>query len=181
MTTSEISSLYREHVTKVYRYFYKRTASREISEDLTSQVFLSYAEVCRDPGTQIDDHTKYIFGITRNTFLTYLREKYEKQEFTLDIEDLSHQGTFEDETDEDQPVEQPKDITPLITHYIDLLPEAQQRVMRLRLLEHRSLKEICEILNKNMNYVKTTQKRAIRRLKEILECTPPPTNILKEK
>jgi RNA polymerase sigma factor (sigma-70 family) len=48
-----------------------------------------------------------------------------------------------------------------------LLPEKQRIVISLRLIEKLSLKEIAQELGKNMNYVKTTQKRAIKNLKEI--------------
>jgi DNA-directed RNA polymerase specialized sigma24 family protein len=38
----------------------------------------------------------------------------------------------------------------------------------MRLIEKMSLDEICEKLGKNMNYVKTTQKRGIRNLKFLI-------------
>jgi RNA polymerase sigma factor (sigma-70 family) len=58
-----------------------------------------------------------------------------------------------------------------ISKYIEQLPSKQKEIITLRLIDKLDLKAICEKLNKDMNYVKTTQKRAIRSLKQLIECT----------
>jgi RNA polymerase sigma factor (sigma-70 family) len=69
-------------------------------------------------------------------------------------------STLEDFTEE----RTPEDI---LLSRLELLPKKQRAVISMRLIEKLSLKEIAQKLDKDMNYVKTTQKRAIRNLKEI--------------
>ena len=76
-----------------------------------------------------------------------------------DFED-SVTTTLEDFTEKTTPEE-------ILLSRLVLLPEKQRTVISLRLIEKLSLKEIAKRLDKNMNYVKTTQKRALKNLKEI--------------
>jgi DNA-directed RNA polymerase specialized sigma24 family protein len=55
------------------------------------------------------------------------------------------------------------------------LPEKQRLVLKMRLIDKCSLHDICANLNKDMNYVKTTQKRGLHNLKLLFaagQCTP---------
>jgi DNA-directed RNA polymerase specialized sigma24 family protein len=54
-----------------------------------------------------------------------------------------------------------------------MLPDKQRAILMLRLVEKRSLSEICELTGKDMNYVRTTQKRGIARLRELVAQAEP--------
>jgi len=56
-----------------------------------------------------------------------------------------------------------------VKKYIPKLPTKQRIVAELRFAQKMSLIEICQRLNKSMTYVKTTQNRAIKKLKFIVE------------
>jgi RNA polymerase sigma-70 factor (ECF subfamily) len=159
-----IDSLYQEHFRAVYKFFYFKSLDQTIAEDLTSQTFLVLVEKMNDTDMTINDHKKFLYGIMRNVWLRFLQAKYRSQEQLIaNIEDFeAYVHTELDREAETSDEER-------IKRFVDMLPSSQQRVMELRLLERHSLSEICHLLNRDMNYVKTTQKRAIKNLKKLLE------------
>ena len=84
----ELENFYESHVDKVYKYFYIQVLNRQIAEDLTSQTFLKFVAKVQD--TTIKQYKKYLYGIMRNVFADYLREKYKNLnvEYLEDIHDF---------------------------------------------------------------------------------------------
>lgn len=160
---SNIEDLYQNHLDTVYKFFYFKSFNQTIAEDLTSQTFLIVLEKFNQPDLIITQPKKFLYGVMRRVWLRFLQEKYRRQEQTLsDIADFEtyvhHELERESRTSDEERVKR----------YIKKLPAAQARVMQLRLIEHRELKEICRLIDKDMNYVKTTQRRGIRNLKQLL-------------
>jgi RNA polymerase sigma-70 factor (ECF subfamily) len=164
MTNEEIEILYKNNFKKLYRFFYYKFLNKAIAEDLTSETFTTFITGLKSHTVTIRNYEKYLFGIAKIVFCEHLKKKYQEP-FFVDYENASD---FEDTvtTTLDAFVEEktPEDI--LLSRLV-LLPEKQRLVISLRLIEKLSLKEIATKLNKNMNYVKTTQKRAIKNLKDI--------------
>jgi RNA polymerase sigma factor (sigma-70 family) len=101
-------------------------------------------------------------NIAKNIFMQFLRDKYRREiPFSNFSEDF-----YEYADNLVTKVEEKKDFSELILKYINLIPPKQAKVLMLRLVDKLTLSEICERLGKDMNYVKTTQKRAIRSLRE---------------
>lgn len=171
MNNEELKSLYREQMPRVYKFFYYKTLSRADSEDLTSETFLQFVE--KSQSTAINERVKYLWGIANNVFTNYLRIKYRVQ-FT-DFDEEQFQDYAEEFITDRESI---PTIEERALPYINQLPESQKIVANLRLIEKNSLTDICLILNKDMNYVKTTQKRALHSLRKIVACTPEPTNII---
>jgi RNA polymerase sigma-70 factor (ECF subfamily) len=158
-----INELYQQHFTAVYKFFYFKSFDQMVAEDLTSQTFLIMVEKMNDEDMVITDHKKFLYGIMRNVWLRYLQEKYRRQEQLIaDTDD------FESYVEDELSREAETSDEERIKRYIDRLPSSQQRIMELRLLKRHSLSEICDQLGKDMNYVKTTQKRGIKNLQKLL-------------
>ncbi len=160
----DIEEIYDGYVEKVYKFFYIKCLDRDIAEDLTSATFMSYLERVEGSAAVIDDKVKYLYGIMRNTWLTYLRDKYRKHELVLEsMDDFEGYASQEIEEFEDVSVKE------RAARVIALLPEKQREIVSLRLLEELSIKEISNHFGKDVNYVKTTYKRGFRRLKQLVE------------
>ena len=158
-----IDKLYQAHFVTVYKFFYFKSFDQSTAEDLTSQTFLIMVEKMSDPDMQISDHKKFLYGIMRKVWLRYLQDKYRRKEKLIaDIEDFESyvqtELSREAETSDEE----------RIRRFINKLPASQKRIMELRLLGHLSLDEICTSTGKDMNYVKTTQKRAIKNLQRLV-------------
>jgi len=164
MTASDISDIYEQHLEAIYKFFYFRTFDVATAEDLTSQTFLIFVRKVKDSEMTLQKPEKFLFGVMRKVWLRYLQEKYRRQEHSVEnIDDF--QAYVETEVE----AESTSGDHERIRRYINKLPPAQARVMELRLLNKYELKEICQELGKNMNYVKTTQRRGIKRLKQLVQ------------
>jgi RNA polymerase sigma-70 factor, ECF subfamily len=167
-----IEAVYDEHVDRVYKFFYIQCFNRHVAEDLTSQTFMIVVERMNDTDYVIGDYTKFVYGVMRNVWLMYLREKYRRHETTLEsIEDFA--GYVDDEISDydSQTIKQRAEV------FIKQLPDRQRAVLAMRLLEGRKPSEIAQMLGKDMNYVKTTYKRGAKRLKQLIEMNNAPQSM----
>jgi len=172
MSNDELEQIYEAHFKKLYRYFYYKVLSKEIAQDLTSETFISFINSINSSNKKIKSHVRYLYGIARFTFCEYLKNKYLAPNFV----DYENAPDFEDTvTTTLEKIDEKKTGEEILIDYLPRLPEKQRLIIKLRLLDKLSLKEIAQKLGKNMNYVKTTQKRAIKNLKLLCEnnsCTP---------
>jgi RNA polymerase sigma-70 factor (ECF subfamily) len=172
MTNQELESIYDIHFKKIYRYFYYRVVNKEIAQDLTSDTFISFIDSVKISDKKIRNLTKYLYGVARITFCEYLKDKYMEPNFV----EFDNAPDFEDTvTTSLDKIDEKKTPEEVLLMYLHRLPEKQKIIIKLRLLDKLSLKEITQKLGKDMNYVKTTQKRAIKNLKLLWEnnyCTP---------
>ncbi len=164
ITSQDLELIFEANFEKIYRFFYYKVLSKEIAEDLTSEVFVTFANLLKED-KDIENPRNFLYGVSKNIFLRYLKQKY-KQEIPI-----SFLGdNFEEYIGEEEKEYQEKTtLEDRVLKYIDSLPDKQKNIAKMRLIDKLSLKEICEKLGKDMNYVKTTQKRAIKRLKELVE------------
>ncbi|MCA9345929.1 sigma-70 family RNA polymerase sigma factor [Candidatus Saccharibacteria bacterium] len=159
----ELENFYESHVDKVYKYFYIQVLNRQIAEDLTSQTFLKF--IAKVQGTTIKQYKKYLYGIMRNVFADYLREKYKN----LNVEYLEDIHDFEVYIDNSISDYEAKNSSQRLNAYIENLPKKQREVALMRFIEQKSLKETADQLGKNIVYVKTTQYRATKSLMKLIK------------
>lgn len=158
MTT--IDDLYERHLRTVYGFFMVKTMHRQTAEDLTSEVFLRTLEQLTNAAASIQDPDKYLYGVMRLTWITYLRAKYAQP--VTHIENLEDFAQYAAETID---VFLNQQLAERAEPFIAALPEKQRLVLTKRLLEGYSLQEIAGALGKDINYVKTTQRRGLAALR----------------
>jgi len=159
---TKLEGIYEENVDKIYKFFYIKCLNQRVSEDLTSQTFIKFLDKFNSE-TEIKDVTKYLYGIMRRTWSDHLRDKYASK--LVDIEDI---GNFEHHVKVVVDDYESKTLIERASKYISRLPEKQQHVMHMRLIQGLKIGEIARTLGKSKNYVKTTQRRGIRKLEEML-------------
>lgn len=158
-----VEEIYDQKMDIIYKFFYFRTYEVSVAEDLTSQTFLIFVEKSSNRELVLHKPEKFLFGVMHKVWLRHLQEKYRQNELlTGNIDDF--QSFVEKEVAEEQNLSDEKRVE----RFINLLSPSQRTVMKLRLIEQNTLSEICRILKKDMNYVKTTQKRAIKKLQELI-------------
>jgi RNA polymerase sigma-70 factor (ECF subfamily) len=173
MLLSELEAFYDINAPKIYRFFFYKVLNREISEDLTSKVFLAFAKELKKE-TPMNNARAFLFGVANNVFNDYLHDKYQMKEVCIN-EELENSLSVSDDD-----YVQSYDIIDLLEQVIGKLPEKQALVMRLRFIDKLSIAEIAEKLGKDGNYVSTTQKRGLKSLRAVLDCTELDTNIVEE-
>lgn len=165
LTEEELIDSYQRYVEPIYSFFSLKLLNKKIAEDLTSEVFMLFLKHVRE-NKPIENIQAYLFGIARNVFFMHLRKKYKEPNISYsEIHDFSAYIFATSETKN-------LDKTDLLKKYLPQLPEKQRVVITMRLIDKKTLSEIADELQKDMNYVKTTQKRAIHTLRKLIACTP---------
>ena len=161
--TTTIESVYTDNVEKLYKFFYFKVLDKQTAEDMTSDTFIAFAEKFETLEKDRVAMEKYLYGIARNIWNGHLRKKYNQPEtLTEDIDDFSR---FVD--DENSEIEE-MSLQDRAIKFINLLPPKQRIVVTLRLIDGLTPTEISAHINKPINYVKVTLRRALRRLEELV-------------
>ncbi|MBC7943147.1 sigma-70 family RNA polymerase sigma factor [Candidatus Saccharibacteria bacterium] len=158
----DLEEFYDEYVSKIYKFFYINCLDRHTSEDLTSKTFISFME--KADSRPIDDPKKYLYGIMRHVWMDFLRLKYKEK--LIQIESIDDFAVYSEEQVHEF---ESASIKKRALQYIERLPAKQRLVAQLRLIEELSIKETAEQLGHTTSYIKTTQNRAIKSLKALLE------------
>jgi RNA polymerase sigma-70 factor (ECF subfamily) len=154
--------LYEQYVESVFRYLYSRIGSVHAAEDATAQTFLAALESFdRFRG---DGHfASWLFGIAHHKAMDHFRSQ--KRTATLDeAQDLAI---------EDDPLgrvirsEQAEAVSKLI----QVLPENERELIRLRFLAGLSFAEMGHLLGCSEEAVKKSVYRLLARLHSQLEIT----------
>ncbi len=159
----EIESFYDEYVDKVYKFFYIKSLNKQLAEDLTSETFVSFLNQLNNK--KVDDRKKYLYGIMRNVWVEFLKDKYKLQ--LNDIEKISNFQQYADETI--QIFDETEEPVSRLQPFVDLLPEKQREVLIMRAYRNMNIKETAESLGKDSNYVKKTYSRALKSLRTLME------------
>ncbi len=157
-----LEQFYDQHIDKVYKFFYVKCLHKQTAEDLTSATFTKFLERCGRENPP-DNMKKYLYGIMRNTWADFLREKYR-----LKIQSIEAITNFEKHAANEVSRFEGMDLKTRALLFINRLPQKQQNILRLRLIEELTPKEIAARLGKSRNYVKITQRRALKRVKEMI-------------
>ncbi|MFO1445634.1 RNA polymerase sigma factor [Bacillus sp. Bva_UNVM-123] len=153
--------LYNEHSDKIYGYIFLLVNNKEVAEDLTQESFIK-AYKCLEQFNGESQLFTWLFRISRNVTIDYLRKKNRFKFFSID--------KYQFESEKQTPLEivmKGEDITTLY-EAIRSLKMNYQEVLILRKIKEYSIKETAEILNWNENKVKTNTLRAMTALKKEL-------------
>lgn len=158
----DLESFYDEYADKVYKFFYIKSLDKMTAEDLTSQTFIAFMEKSRT--AKVNTYKSYLYGIMRNTWITFLRDKYDAS--ITDVENIEDFGTYSDSVVDYY--EKSGSEHDRLVHFVNKLPEKQREIITMRLVQNMSVKEVALQLGRDKNYVKTTHHRGIKRLRELL-------------
>jgi RNA polymerase sigma-70 factor (ECF subfamily) len=127
------------------------------AEDLTSKIF----EELGDKITKhsIDYFKGWLYRLTKNECLMYLRKQQTKFLNQIQIDLLTEESEINEEVE-------PKLV--LLENKLLELKTEQEQCLRLFYLENKSYQEVSEMLNLNMNQVKSAIQNGKRNLKLIL-------------
>jgi RNA polymerase sigma-70 factor (ECF subfamily) len=165
----ELAQIYETHLERLYRFFYSRVLDKHTAEDLTSETFVAFVDHCRHQD-QMEQPERYLYGIAKNIFLKYLRRKY-SEPAAVSLEQLQDDFGYYVKCEVHE-YEDKETLEERVAQLLVQLPEKQQRILRMRLLDKLTPTEIARQLGMSLNYVKTTQKRAVKSLKKMIACTP---------
>jgi RNA polymerase sigma factor (sigma-70 family) len=157
--TGLLAELFERHHRQVYGFFYRMTSSREMSEDLTQDVFLRILRY-RQTYQPHTSFTPWMYGIARNAFIDLMRKR--RPEAVWDESNFEMQSS-EESVDERLRARQE---TAILQRALAALPADKREVLILSRYQNLRYEEIGRILGCEPNAVKQRVFRAVKALGE---------------
>jgi RNA polymerase sigma factor (sigma-70 family) len=150
-------AIYLDNVKRLYRLMYSRVGNRHDAEDLTSEVFMAALEPLRTTASKPEVRA-YLIATARTVLAGYWRRTLGIEVTAIDIE-----TAIEFMDDPPPPSSAPDDRAGLV---LARLPARYRRILELRFLESKSLKEVATEMRITVGNAKVLQHRALRRAAE---------------
>lgn len=150
--------LYDRYVDAVYRYCHSRLGDREEAEDATSLIFARALAAL--PTHRGGSFRSWLFAIAHNVVLNVRRDACRARFVTIADEVVDPAPRLEDLAED---AERRRSVRRALAR----LPEQQRRVVELRLAGLTG-PEVARVLGRSHESVRTTQRRALVRLRTLL-------------
>ncbi|UCE97427.1 MAG: sigma-70 family RNA polymerase sigma factor [Dehalococcoidia bacterium] len=167
--------LYDEYYDKIYYYSLLRTARIDVSQDVTSEVFLKALKNIKRFKWRGIPFYHWLLRIANHEIANHYRENgqgimiLEKVSQNIKLQHKPPESELENAEAEVRKCEAFLDIH----KKLPMLPIKYQEVIVLRFFKNKKLNEIKEILGKNEGTVKTLLYRGLAKLKTLMEQDTP--------
>ncbi len=156
--------IYDQYVDKIYRFVYLKVNSREIAQDLTSEVFVRGWHKFQEGKDDIKNMQAFLYQIARNLTVDHYRNKAQAQMVSTDNVVLADNTgrTIEEKAFLDSEFEQVKaSLAKINDDYRDMIIWYY--------LEELSVPEICQITGKSQEAVRVQIHRSLKALRKEIE------------
>jgi len=152
---ARFGELYEQNFARVYAYIARRVGNRQHAEDLTADVFREALAGLGNFEWRGAPFVAWLLRIASRAVADHYRRSGRES------------GNPVADAEQHDPQEVERHV--ILFQLVDRLPEAQARVIRLRFVEQKSIREIAAILGRSEGAVKQLQLRAIEHLRAQLE------------
>lgn len=150
------AELYERNFSRVYAYVSKRVASREEAEDITSEVFHQALAKIGEFEWRGAPFAAWLFRMAANAVTDrFRRSRRESKELVTDPADEKTAQDIERRA--------------VLFELVESLPADQRRVVMLRFVEQKKIREIARELGRTEGAVKQLQFRALENLRARLK------------
>lgn len=153
--------LYNRYFKEIFRYVFKRVGEKELTADLTQQVFLNALTNLGKYQFRGAPFAAWLYRIASNMCMDYFRKSKRVRHVVIEETALIN---LVDELTSDQTVEEWHQRLPQI---LELLTEQELQLIELRFFEARPFKEIAEILELTENNAKVRTYRVLDKMKKL--------------
>ncbi len=153
--------IYEQHNAELYRYAYRLLGDRDLAEDCIAETFSRFLHSTVKRRAEIDNVRAYLFRMAHNWITDHYRSS---PPTALPLES----EVLEDASSNPARVVAKEMERERIRATIRQLPEDQQRVIVLRVLEDLSHEEVAVILRKTPEATRSLQYRAMKTLRRML-------------
>lgn len=150
---TRFAALYEQNFARVYAFFARRVGTREAAQDLTAEVFHQALASIRRFKWQGAPFVAWLYGIAANVLSSH-RQKLGRSVAPEEIE-LSDAG---------EGIER----SVMLAELVETLPPDQRRVVLLRFVKQKSIRETAHELRRSEGAIKQLQLRALENLREKL-------------
>ncbi|TPG28150.1 RNA polymerase sigma factor [Mycolicibacterium hodleri] len=155
---SDWEAVYRDNATWVYRTIFARVGNRADAEDLTAEVFLAALKPLRLSVTKAEVRG-YLRATARTVLAAHWRETLGRE--VTSIDDLTAAAPDSEEAISTAPHR--------VAQVFETLPEHYRKILDLRFLQGRSIKDSAVALGVSVANAKVLQHRALRLAAQVNE------------
>lgn len=148
----EWTEVYRENVGWVYRLMFAKVGNRADAEDLTAEVFLAALGPLRTSAT-VGEIRGYLRATARTVLAKHWQDRLGRPVTTIPDDVPAQEPT---------PIEYYSQAERRARGLLARLPERYRRILELRFLQSKSVKEAAEELGVSTSNAKVLQHRALR-------------------
>ncbi|MBI4709040.1 MAG: RNA polymerase sigma factor [Candidatus Portnoybacteria bacterium] len=156
--------LYDKYITKIYRYIYFRVGSKQVAQDLSSEVFLRTWNYLKQ-GKDIGNFSAMVYQVCRNIISDYFRNI---SELPISLESISEKKIEAEGQELTHLVEKSLEIDKIKQEISRIKPEYQDLII-WHYIEDFSVREISEITEKSEGSIRTSLSRALAALRRVME------------
>ena len=164
---SAFLQLYDKYHQDIFQFLFYMVKNRETAEDLVQEVYVKVLN-SYDRFEGKSSEKTWLFSIARNTAIDYFRKEKSWKQRIFDNFDWSRE-TITD------PLPLPEEVAVLnhdirmIYKCLDSCTVSQKTVLILRFIQSLSIAETAEVLGWTESKVKTTQHRALKAVRSLME------------
>lgn len=152
-----ISKYYKE----IYIYTYKQTLDKELSMDLTQEIFISVLKSINNYEESKSSFRTWIYKIATNKIIDYYRSKsYKYNNLVIPIEET----IIQDKDDFIKNLESKEDIEKVL-NFVNSMKSDLQEIFRLKIFSDYTFTQISTILKAPESTVKTKYYSIIKKIK----------------
>lgn len=163
----DLEKIYKNHFSKVYKFFYYRQVQADNIEDICHDVFIRFYTKYKPDVLTEEEILKILYGFCRNMYKEWVRKQINLRSVSFHefVQYFDTLEVFADESYELR-IEKQKDI---VRGLIPELNETVQNVIVLRFFHGKSRKDVAAELGITEADVHTYQKRGIRYLRQKIQ------------
>ena len=150
--------LYDKYFEQIFRFIFRRTASKDLSADICSQVFLKAMQKIGGYQYKGVPFSAWLYRIASNEVAQYYRD--EKKNRVVSIESTQLSDLIEEIEEKEN-----ENLRKAMIDAIDTLKPNDLQLIELRFFEQRPFKEIAEIVGITESNAKVKTYRILERLK----------------
>ncbi len=158
---ARFAELYENNFERVYAYVIRRVGDRAETEDVTAEVFHHALANLKNYEWRGIPFAAWLFRIAANL----ISDRWQKRQHEQSIDEPEQIESIQAGSAEFEEVERKATLFRLV----DTLPGEQQRVIVLRFVEQKSIKEVAQAIRKTEGAVKQLQFRALTALRARME------------
>lgn len=149
----------------IYIYVFNQTRDRELSKDLTQEIFISVLKSITNYEGKKSSFKNWVYKIASNKIVDYYRSKYYR--YTTIVEEIdiydfraAHNVEYDFEI---------KEVVEEVMNVVNRLSSNIQEIFRLKVFGEMTFREISNLLDISESTVKTRYYSSVRQIKKLLE------------
>ncbi|MCW5910085.1 MAG: sigma-70 family RNA polymerase sigma factor [Cyclobacteriaceae bacterium] len=158
---AEFRPVYNTYFKEIFRFIYKRVGDKELTADLTQQVFLNALQHLGKYQFKGAPFVSWLYRIASNLCMDFFRKS--KRVRHVVIEEASLESLV-DELTSDQTMEEWHQRLPVI---LEKLSESELQLIELRFFEAKPFKEVAVILDITETNAKVRTYRVLDKMKKL--------------